>query len=63
LLTSGPSHVETVAHTRVCDHYDAVTEGLRCPVTSSPHVAHDVCAVPPEKTRLLRTTAATTGVI
>jgi hypothetical protein len=59
-LTSGPSHAETATRTCVRDHYGAVTEGPRRPVTSTPHVAHNVCAVSPEKARPLRTTAAMT---
>jgi hypothetical protein len=63
-LASEPHHAETVVHTRVRDHYGAVTEGSRCPVTSPPpYVAHYVCATPPEKARPLRTTAATTAII
>jgi hypothetical protein len=45
---------------RMRNHYGAITEGLRCPITSVPH---DVCAAPPEKAHPLCTTAATTAVI
>jgi hypothetical protein len=59
-LTSGPSHAETAVRMRMRNHYGAITEGLRCPITSVPH---DVCAAPPEKAHPLCTTAATTAVI
>jgi hypothetical protein len=34
--TSGPSRVETAAHAHMRDHYSAVTEWPRCPITSAP---------------------------
>jgi hypothetical protein len=54
---------EMAAHACVHDHYGAVTEGPRRPVTSAPHVARSICVAPPEKARPLRTTATTTAII
>jgi hypothetical protein len=62
-LTNGPHRAETAVHTHVHDHYSAVTEGLRRPITSPPHGTHYARAALPEKARPLCTTTATTAVI
>jgi hypothetical protein len=59
-LMGRPHYAEMARHASARYHYGATTEGPRRPVTSAPHVAHNVCGCALEKAPPQRTTATTT---
>jgi hypothetical protein len=59
-LTGGSHRTDTAGCVRMRDHYDATTEGPRCPVMSAPTSPTTRVAAPPEKARPPHTTTATT---
>jgi hypothetical protein len=62
-LTSEPHHAKTAGCACMHDHYGVATEGPWHPITSAPTSPTTPAAAPPEKMRLLQTTAATIAAI